>query len=478
MKTTMRHIFFLISFSSIFLSLPGQTTTVDLGSTQLEVRVVASNLFIPWDLVWGPYGWIWFTERDGKISRLNPSTGEIQLIHRIEEIFESHENSGLQSMVLDPEFPVVPYLYVHYSYERYKTRLVRYTYDLQHNSLTDSVHILPTLPGNSSHNGSRLLFAPDHTLFFAFGDTYRNESVQNLQDPAGSILHINPDGSVPEDNPISGNRAWTWGHRNPQGMIMTPSGNLYASEHGLSRDDELNLIQKGRNYGWPDVAGYCDKADELEFCQDSNVVEPLITWSTTAAPGGLDFYDHPAIPEWRNSLLQVFLKAGTGKRGQRMEQLRLNASGDSIVEVNSFFTFEFGRLRDVLVTPDGRVFISTSNREHNGREVVKEDDDKIIEIRNPAYPLSLPPTVNLAEGEIKVFPNPTEEIVHLIFPVSEGTFEISLLDLTGRKLIQEEITLDGIFHHSLTRDNIQNGLYLVEIITPDGEIISRRIQFQ
>ena len=187
-------------------------------------------------------------------------------------------------------------------------------------------------------------------------------------------MNIGPkwDGTIPEDNPIPGSYIWTWGHRNPQGLVISPAGIMYSSEHGPSSDDELNIIEKGRNYGWPNVKGFCDDVTEGSFCADSNVFEPIAAWTPTLAVAGTDFYPHPAIPEWQNSLLVTSLKAS------RLVALKLSEDGRTVQQEDAYFDNWFGRLRDICVSPDGRVFLAVSNRD--GRGTIRSGDDRIIEI--------------------------------------------------------------------------------------------------
>jgi len=352
---------------------------IQLDSTQLEIRVIAKNLRLPWDMVWGKDNWIWFNECEGTIKKLNPETGEIRNIHVIEEVFQSKENSGNHGLVFHPDYPEEPYLYTHYTISKRISKLVRFTLDPEKEIVVDTLVLLPELTAHAMHNGSRLVYSPDNKLFFALGDAFKKKTPQDRASYNGKILRMNPDGSVPEDNPFPGSLVWSYGHRNPQGLVFAPNGKLYSSEHGATNDDEINLIVKGGNYGWPYVEGFCDRRSEKSYCKENDVVEPLKNWTPTIAPAGLAFYDHPAIPEWRNSLLQVFLKGGDGEVGQRLKQMKLNETGDQIVEINDYLTYSFGRLRDVLVAPDGRVFVCTSN--HNSSVVLRPGDDKIIEIR-------------------------------------------------------------------------------------------------
>src|SRR5690606_13055391 len=152
--------------------------------------------------------------------------------------------------------------------------------------------IFDNIDGANNHNGSRLVISPDKKLIFTTGDAAITSTAQNLNSVNGKTLRINLDGTIPGDNPIQGNPVWTWGHRNPQGLVYSPDSTiLYSSEHGPSSDDEINIIVKGRNYGWPNVHGFCDNSNETAFCSDSNVVEPITAWTPTLAVAGIDFYN-------------------------------------------------------------------------------------------------------------------------------------------------------------------------------------------
>jgi glucose/arabinose dehydrogenase len=176
------------------------------------------------------------------------------------------------------------------------------------------------------------------------------------------VIRLNLDGTIPPDNPFPNNPVWSFGHRNAQGLIYA-NNILYSSEHGASSNDEINIIEKGRNYGWPSVEGLCNETTERSFCDVNQVKEPIYTWTPTEAVCGLDYYDKDAIPEWKNSLLLCTLK------GSKLIQLKLNNDNISINSGAEFFDGKFGRLRDLCISPDGKVYLCTSN-----------GIDKIIEI--------------------------------------------------------------------------------------------------
>lgn len=345
-----------------------------LRAQELKMRVVATNLGVPWEILWGPDNQIWMTERQGKVSRLNPETGDVATIATIPEVDDGGE-AGLLGMALHPDFPTVPQVFLAYTYKEGPSRKVRVSrYIYQGTTLTDPFTVVEGIQGAGIHDGCRLLFAPDKTLLITTGDAADQSLPQKHSSLNGKVLRLNTDGTIPADNPWPGSALFSTGHRNPQGLTFGPQGKLYSSEHGPDEDDEVNIIQPGRNFGWPNIHGYCDKPQEKQFCEDSSVVEPIAAWTPTLAVCGMEYYNQNAIFEWKNSLLLTTLKAS------RLVQLKLSADGSSVVETKEFLVNKYGRLRDVCVAPDGRVFISTSNADNN---------DKVIEIKLEAPPAPL-----------------------------------------------------------------------------------------
>lgn len=357
----------------------GRNATVD--STGLTITTVAAHLDVPWEIVWGPDNWIWFTEQSGTVSRLNPETGEQKLLLRIIPDVYRHRTLGLLCMALHPDMKNFPYVFLNYIYLKGKdlrSRWVRYTYD--GSSLREPLTLLE-VPADIGHNGSRIVFAPDGKLMIATGDAdHRNEeanggNAQDLQSYSGKILRLNIDGTIPDDNPFPGSPVWALGFRVPQGLVYASNGRLYSAEHGNVNDDEVNLVLKGTNYGYPNVLGACDHPREKEYCIQHAVKEPLMAWTPTIAPAGLEYYSGSAIPEWRNSLLLATLKT------QSLRVLKLNEAGDAITGEKVYFERRFGRIRDICVSPEGDVYLATSNRDWNPAEgFPMESDDRIIRI--------------------------------------------------------------------------------------------------
>lgn len=326
----------------------------------LHTRVLNNELNFPWEILWGPDNFIWFTEREGRVKRMNPQTGETILVATISEVASTTAFNGLLGMAVHPQFSANPYVYLVYNYfgtnGDYLEKIVRYTYSggtlIAPMVLVDG--IVGKIGGDFIHNGSRLVIGPDMKLYATTGDAnLRFDLPQNPTLFNGKVLRVNLDGSIPADNPY-GNAVWTVGHRNAQGLVFA-LGRLYSSEHGETTNDEINIIERGRNYGWPFVEGFCDLPAEQSFCTDNNVKEPIYAWTPTVAPSGIEFYNSNHISQWKRSLLVTFLK------DQKLRQIKLNAAGTAVESVNEYFVGEYGRLRDVAISPDGIVYLCTDN---------------------------------------------------------------------------------------------------------------------
>lgn len=347
----------------------------NLPNAELRTEVVASNLVTVWELAWGPDNFIWVTEREGRISRLNPQTGTMTTVAEVVAIQQGE--SGLMGLTFHPDFSSQPWVYVTHtethSPSGLRNRVIRMRFDGTRLGAPEVV--LADIPAAFVHNGSRLAIGPDRLLYVTTGDAGDEGIAQNRDALAGKVLRMTLDGQPAPGNPF-GNRTYSYGHRNPQGLVFAPDGSLYISEHGPDDNDEINRIEAGRNYGWPTVHGRCDGdvgSAELSFCSANSVAEPMTTWTPTIATAGLAYYDSPLIPQFRRSLLLVTLKDAT------LYRLGLSADGRSITTTEPLFAREFGRLRAVLVAPDGSIYLGTSNRDSRGTPM--PTDDRIIRIR-------------------------------------------------------------------------------------------------
>ncbi|GAI30312.1 unnamed protein product, partial [marine sediment metagenome] len=183
-------------------------------------------------------------------------------------------------------------------------RLVRYTYDTD--TLVNEMILLDGIPAGYYHIGSRVIILPDRTILMSTGDVGSASYALDTNRLHGKFLRLNLDGSVPYDNPIPGSYVWSLGHRNAQGLVRAPNGIIYSSEHGPANDDEVNIIEKERNYGWPEVQGFCDLPDEQTYCTANNVMEPIAAWTPTLAVCGLDYYDHDTIVSLRLDVAEEY----------------------------------------------------------------------------------------------------------------------------------------------------------------------------
>jgi PQQ-dependent dehydrogenase (s-GDH family) len=418
------------------------------GTKQFSKRVVVSGLGGPWEVTWGPDGKLWITERTAKrVTRIDPATGERSVAATISEVSVPGGQDGLLGMALHPELlkgTGNDYVYVFYTYVdeaqgadptiadpkspyRYLYgKVVRMTY--KDGALTAPMTVISGLPASNDHSAGRIKFGPDKKLYLTLGDQGNNQlgnsclpveaqrlptqqelSAKKFASYVGKSLRMNLDGSVPNDNPkLNGvvSHVFTYGHRNPQGLDFAPDGKLYSSEHGPKTDDEVNLLKKGGNYGWPHVAGLKDnKAYEYARWAEAStpcaqlkfsdlaihpsvprepesafkkpMVDPVATLFTV--PTGFNFHD-PAckgidyicwptvgvssvehyqykgtgVPGWDRVLLAPALKRGS------LYVVPLKADGKAASGYISRYFQSEDRYRDTAVSPDGKtIFIAT-----------------------------------------------------------------------------------------------------------------------
>lgn len=328
-------------------------TGSDIKKDLPRVSVVASNLEIPWDIVFLPDKSALFTERPGRV-RLIDANGNLKEspVLRVDDVKTTGEG-GLLGITIHPNFLSNNYVYLYYTYANSKdntlNRVVRYRY--ANERLTDRKIIVDNIPGSVFHNGGRLKFGPDSFLYITAGDAQKPSLAQDKNSLAGKILRVTDEGNKAPENPFN-SLVYSYGHRNPQGLAWDSQGKLWETEHGNNATDEVNLIEMGKNYGWPEIIGNQTRP---------GMVSPVIqSGSVTWAPTGAIFYNG-----------SFFF---TGLRGNALYELKGN---DNLIE---HLKGEFGRLRDIIVGPDNMFYVLTSNRD--GRGVPKENDDKILRI-NP-----------------------------------------------------------------------------------------------
>lgn len=320
--------------------------------------VVAQNLEVPWAIAFLPNGEMLVTERPGRVQLVSSQNSNTTMVANLPNVKQIGEG-GLLGIALDPDFESNNYVYLYYTYDgsgnNTKNRVVRMTFE--NGRLENEEILVDAIPGASNHNGGRIKFGPDGYLYIATGDAQEPSLAQNKNSLAGKILRVTPDGKAAPGNPF-GNRVYSYGHRNVQGLAWDANENLWATEHGRSGVqsglDELNLIKPGNNYGWDIIQG-----DET---RNGMVTAVKNSGGTTWAPANTEVLG--------NDLYFV------GLRGKSLYKTPIQ--GTSLGEVQEYLVNEFGRLREVVLGPDGMLYITTSNRDGRGSQ--QDQDDKIIRV--------------------------------------------------------------------------------------------------
>ena len=405
-------------------------TFVARAPEKFTMRVVATGFASPWEVTWGPDGQLWVTEREAfRVVQVNPADGMRRVLLTMHEVHRSVTQDGLLGLALHPDFGKgTDQVFLAFTYDdapgpalARRLGIRRYRYDQASRTLVDPVEVLSGLPTHDDHVGGRIAIGPDRKLYLTIGDGGANfggnrcmaNHAQTLPTAAqvaaknwvpgyqGKILRIDFDGGIPADNPMFGgvrSHVFSAGHRNPLGIAFGPGGRLYESEHGPSSDDEVNLIESGRNYGWPNVAGHKDdkaytyanwSASTPQPCAslppgnpnaaipasvpqqtESSFTNPLFTpplqtfftvdtgfdfrLGATMAPGGMEVYTSRAIPGWANSILALSLLRGVAFK------MTLAPDGRSIAGPPLEVLKTTNRYRDLAVNPDGtRIYVVT-----------------------------------------------------------------------------------------------------------------------
>jgi len=404
---------------------------ITVGNTTLQVREVIGNLDIPWEIKWGYDGFIWMTERPGIVSRVNVETGEKNVILDIQNtVYSGNNEAGLLGMEFHPEFSTNHILFMTYTFiqgNQIKERLSSFTYNVNSETLENEQILLNNINGYTTHIGSRILALEDLTILISTGDAQDQPASQDVDELTGKILRMdiseNNFGGIPADNPIPNSYVWSWGHRNAQGLELAPNGIIYSSEHGPTTDDELNILVPNRNYGWPYVQGFCDEPTETDFCEQNNVVEPLVNWTPTIAPSDIIWYDHPAIPEFQNTLLMTVLK------NKMLVRFEFSEDGQSVTNQTEFFQYEWGRLRDICVSPDGKIYLAT-----NGNTWPSQPPNEIIELSNANYYVDVTEIKSKANKKIKKYFDLLGKTI--TYPIKSGIYLILFDDGTVEKHIK------------------------------------------
>lgn len=348
-----------------------------------RTRSVLQGLERPWGMAWLPDGSILITERPGKLRIVRNGKLDLEPIPGVPEVFAVNQG-GLMDISLHPDFEQNRLAYFTYSQgtnQANHTRVARATFDgtsLQ--NWSDIFEVTPT-KSDGQHFGSRIVWLPDNTMLVAFGDggnppirlngEYIRNQAQNLGSHLGSVVRINDDGSIPQDNPfVNDSNAdpaiWSYGHRNIQGMTIEPNTNrVWSHEHGSRGGDELNLMEVGQNYGWPEVS-YSDEytgGRVAEISSRPDVPEPKVVWTPSIAPSGLAFYSSDRFSGWQGDLFVGGLVSRDVRRIDLDEEG--NVLGEESISIGQ-------RVRDVRQSPDGGLYVLTD--EQNGSLISIESE--------------------------------------------------------------------------------------------------------
>jgi glucose/arabinose dehydrogenase len=335
----------------------------------IQVETWVKNLEIPWSLVFLPNGDALVSERPGRIKIIRKNQNIPEPYTEILETLHLGEG-GLMGLAVHPRFEENPYIYAMHTYRGKQGPLNR-VIRLHHQEKTavfDTV-IIDNIPGHRVHDGGRIGFGPDGMLYVCTGDIWQADLAQDKSSLSGKILRLTPDGEIPKDNPFPDSPVWSLGNRNPQGLAWHhETGVLFSSEHGPSGEfglrgmDEINIIQKGANFGWPRVVGAAG---------NDPYHDPVVMWIHATPPGGMAFVKNDLYVATLRSEALIRIRMETADGDFRVSAIERWFATDN-------FSGKYGRLRDVVLGPDKSLYVLTSNRD--GRGSPRPDDDKILRI--------------------------------------------------------------------------------------------------
>ena len=351
----------LISVITLFL----RSEEVDYNYT-----IIAEGLDRPWSLAVIDDRNIIFTELSGNLRQIQDGKLLLAPVEGTPEVLFKGQG-GMSGVVLDPDFQNNKVLYLAFSArdEGARTNTLKVIRAvLSNNKLKDIKEIYSAFPSRNTalHYGAKMAFMDDGTLLITNGDGFNyREKAQTLDNHFGKIVRINSDGSLPEDNPFSDNsnalpEIWSYGHRNPQGIINY-QGNIYGLEHGPMGGDEINIIKPGNNYGWPAITYGKDYNGSIisPFTEMKGMEQPIKYWVPSIAPSGMMLYDKDLFPEWTGSIFVSSMKPGSVRR--------LELEGNQIIEEHIIFD-DLSRIRDIAFLPNGSILLATDG---SGGEIIK-----------------------------------------------------------------------------------------------------------
>lgn len=350
----------------------GEVENSPQSQTSFKVETVVGNLEVPWSIVWAPDGRMIFTERPGRVRVFQNGKLQPQPLFVVPDVDRGGE-TGLMSVALHPQFQSNRFVYLSYGYNANGelVRVVRYRETP--NGFTDRKVIIENIPSAQFHAGCRLRFGPDGKLYITTGDATDRNLAQQLNSIAGKILRLNDDGTVPSDNPFVGRsdarpEIFAYGSRNAQGIDFQPGSNLlFETEHGPSGfdgpggGDEVNIIERAKNYGWPVIHHRQTRA---------GMEAPLLEYTPACAPASGMFYRGAQLSQFKGNFFFGCL------RGTKI--IRVVLDGRRVVSEENLLEGTYGRIRDIAEGPDGFIYFSTSNRDGRGKPA--SDDDQIMRL--------------------------------------------------------------------------------------------------
>lgn len=349
---TNRRYLIAIAFITAFAFVSSFTVKNNSDETSVffKIDTLATNLTVPWQITFLPDRTMLFTERPGQVRIYRNGKLYEKPALQVNDI-KAETKTGLLGMVIHPAFNQNHFIYIAHNYRennRLWLRVVRY--EFKNDSLINPRTLIEQIPAARNHTGCRLVFGPDQKLYISTGDADQPILAQDLKTFNGKILRLNDEGSIPADNPFIKNdtahkEIWSYGHRNPQGLTFEPATKqLYATEHGPTGGDEVNIIQKGGNYGWPVIHHQEARA---------GMITPLLEYTPSIGPSEATFYNANAFPQLKNNLLVACL------RGESI--LRIEMDKGKVIKQEILLKKQYGRIRSMVVGPDGYLYISTSN---------------------------------------------------------------------------------------------------------------------
>ena len=340
----------------------GSTFTTQDG-VRVQVTTVASNLEVPWAMAFAPDGRLFVTERPGRVRILDLAASTSEVALTLDDVFRQGE-AGLLGLALAPDFAATRHVFLSYTAvvgNSAVNRIVRYRE--VGGRLGERAVLLDNIPAATIHDGGRLRFGPDGLLYATAGDAANSSLAQDPASLAGKLLRLERDGTTPRANPF-GSPVFSWGHRNPQGFDWHPdTREIWATEHGNSGNDEINVVRSGVNYGWPTIEG------GQTF---PNMEAPITSFSPSIAPSGAAFYQGARFPQFAGNFFAATL------RGTHLLRLVVDAPARRVTRQERLLEGTLGRLREVVAGPDGFIYVSTNNRDGRGSPAAA--DDRIVRL--------------------------------------------------------------------------------------------------